>query len=108
MYQEIQALLSKFGIEQNGLDSHNIRLLKLIVNYKKGVLHLDKKLKRKLKQKLILIADDNVNVNNFLKELLSDYFRVEQVFAGNEVCDKVQTSKPFILILDNNLPISTG
>ena len=103
MYKEIKQLLLKFGIKLETQDTESLYLLKVVLNYKRGVFNFNSVKKNKLKKKTILIADGNKNLSDLLKELLTDLFKVEQVFNEDEICNKVKKVKPFLLVLDNDL-----
>lgn len=104
MYQEIKSVLSKIGIELHNEDKKSLILVELILNYKIRLLKMNKKAKNKLKKKIILIVSESEYVSNLLKELLIDLFEVKRVFEVGKALDKVLEYKPFVLILDNELP----
>lgn len=59
--------------------------------------------------KLILIADDEESISEFLKYFLSQQgFNVETVYNGNAVIEKCKTVKPDLIILDAMLPGKSG
>ncbi len=108
MYKEIIKLLLKFGIKLDAQDLESLDLLKVIINYKKGDVRSNYIKKSELKKKKILIVDSNKNFTDLLKELLKDFFEVEQIYDGSQIFDKVRVTKPFLIILENDLPDITG
>lgn len=58
----------------------------------------------------ILIADDNIEINNIYKNFLlkDENIAITQVFDGNDVLNYYFKNKPDILLLDLNLPNKSG
>ncbi|ULC60361.1 ATP-binding protein [Flaviramulus sp. BrNp1-15] len=66
------------------------------------------KLTKEAKKETILIVEDNVDIQGFLKDILSDNFEILQAFNGAEGL-KIATSKfPDLIISDVMMPIMDG
>ncbi len=62
-----------------------------------------------MKSKNILIAEDDVNINNLLKETLErEGYECIQAFSGTEVILLLEREEPSVILLDLMLPGMTG
>ena len=62
-----------------------------------------------MKSKNILIAEDDVNINNLLKETLErEGYECIQAFSGTEVILLLEKEEPSVILLDLMLPGMTG
>ena len=63
----------------------------------------------RLKSKNILIAEDDVNINNLLKETLErEGYECIQAFSGTEAILLLEREEPSVILLDLMLPGMTG
>lgn len=64
---------------------------------------------RNNRQKIILLADDEINLQQLMKiTLKSKNYHVETANNGLEGLDKLKTVKPDLIILDMNMPEMGG
>lgn len=62
-----------------------------------------------MKSKNILIAEDDVNINNLLKEALErEGYECRQAFSGTEAILLLEREEPSVILLDLMLPGMTG
>ena len=62
-----------------------------------------------MKSKNILIAEDDVNINNLLKEALErEGYVCRQAFSGTEAILLLEREEPSVILLDLMLPGMTG
>ena len=59
--------------------------------------------------KTVLVVDDEKDVVEFLRDLLTDNgFKVEVAYDGAEALEKVNQAKPDLILLDLQMPGETG
>ena len=56
----------------------------------------------------IILADDNADMRNYVKNLLSHQYHVITAFNGNDALQKMKQSKPELLISDIMMPVMDG
>ncbi len=56
----------------------------------------------------VLIAEDNPEMNRFLRESLADGWRVEAVFDGREGIDRAAANPPDLIVTDMMMPLVSG
>ena len=65
-------------------------------------------LKKETEKETILIVEDNVEIQDFLKDILSDNFEILQAFNGAEGLKKATSKFPDLIISDVMMPIMDG
>jgi len=56
----------------------------------------------------ILIVDDAPDIREILEVVLSEYYKVISASSGKEAVDKIRAESPALVVLDFNLPDTTG
>ena len=103
MYKKIRRILAERHIDMEGYKKLKYKLKKAIKNY----LSFKEKTKGQSKKK-ILIIDDEKRINDLVRDILEDEYRVFQAFNGKEAIKNCNAIKPHLVILDNSLPDTTG
>lgn len=57
---------------------------------------------------LVLVVEDNVEMNQFITEILHDKFRVITAFNGEEGLEKAKTTHPDVIVSDVMMPLFSG
>jgi signal transduction histidine kinase len=57
---------------------------------------------------LVLIVEDNAPMNDFLRDLLSEEYRTESAFNGNEGLEKATRLRPDLILSDITMPEMCG
>lgn len=56
----------------------------------------------------ILLVEDNIEMQDFLTEILGKYFKIEKANNGMEALDKLKQIKPSLIISDVMMPVMDG
>jgi DNA-binding response OmpR family regulator len=56
----------------------------------------------------VLVVEDDIDLNETIKEYLENFYEVISVFDGEEALNKAYEIKPDIIILDVKLPKKNG
>lgn len=56
----------------------------------------------------ILVVDDAPDIREILEVVLSEYYKVVTASSGKEAVDKIRLENPALVVLDFNLPDTTG
>ena len=97
--------LYKGLINENFLTSDNIKGYAEINN---EVIQQTTSLKIDNKQNTVLVIDDNEEIRNYLKDILSENYRILEAENGNEGFKKASTEIPDLIISDVMMPEKDG
>ena len=61
-----------------------------------------------MEKERILIADDDDFIRDILKNILEEFYQVQEASDGQEALDMIRSHNPSLVILDNKMPKKTG
>lgn len=88
---------------------HNFKVdFSLLATHEKEINQLPSKTALTTERPLIVIADDNRDIRNYIRSLLEDKFEVIAVENGKLALDAIHQYKPHVILSDIMMPIMDG